>query len=185
MKSLLFTLCLASAGVSLHAENLLKNASYEEAGSTADAAANWSRWGDWMNRETGWTPTHGGQCLVGYHHWQVTTNGSSGLWQDVTTVKAGQKFRFTIYVSADVPQSGSPADKVELRLEAMRGGHEVTIESVTTSVADLQKDPGWHQLSVSGTTPEDNLRVLVVVTPAADARGGSVKFDDADLEPMK
>ena len=186
MKISLLILCVASVcTTTLHAENLLKNASFEDAGSSPDTAANWYRWGDWINRETAWNPTHSGQCLIGYHHWEITKPDNSGLWQDVTTVKAGQKFKFSIFASADVPQSGSPADKVELRLEAIRDGHEVMIQSVNTSVADLQKEAGWHELSVTGTTPENNIRVLVVVTPASGSRGGSVKFDDANLELAK
>ena len=187
MNKLLLILCLASVGPTAHAQNLLKNPSYEEAGTSNDTAASWSRWGDWMNREDGWTPTHGGKCLVGYHHWEITSDQNSGLWQDVTTVKAGQKFKFSVFVAADAPAGGvSGAEKVELRLEAIRNGHEVLIESVTTPVADLQKSPGWHELSVKGTTPENNIRVLVVVTPASGTpRGGAVKIDDADLEPVK
>ena len=185
MKIPLIILCFASFCATTHAENLLKNASYEEAGSSTDTAADWYRWGDWMNRETAWTPTHGGQCLIGYHHWQITSTNNSGMWQDVTSVKAGQKFTFTVFASADAPQSGNPADKVELRLAAHPYRPSMTIQSLTTSLADLQKDPGWHQLSVTGTTPENNIRVLVVVTPAASARGGTIKFDDADLEAVK
>ena len=41
----------------------------------------------------------------------------------------------------------------------------------------------WHEMSVTGTTPEDNLRVLIVVTPAPqNGRGGAVKINDAALE---
>lgn len=185
MKLPLLLVCLMSAGVPLHAQNLLKNASYEEAGASGDTAANWNRWGDWMNRETGWTPTHSGQCLVGYHHWQIKDGSNSGMWQDVSNVQAGQKFKFTIFASADDPQGGSPAQKVELRLEAIRNGREVTIESITVPVVDIQKASGWSELSVTGTTPETNIRVLVVVTPATASRGGSVKFDDAKLELVK
>ena len=53
-------------------------------------------------------------------------------------------------------------------------------------MADLQSAAGWHELSVSGMTPENNIRALVVVTPAANApRGGAVKIDDARLELVK
>ena len=59
------------------------------------------------------------------------------------------------------------------------------IESVSTPVTEIQKDKGWHPLSITGTTPESNIRVLVVVTPGTGSRGGAVKFDDADLEAAK
>ncbi len=185
-KTFLALACLVSAGVSAHAQNLLKNPSYEDIGSSPDTASGWNRWGQWLNREDSWSPTHGGTCLIGYHHWQIENDQNSGIWQDVTTVKAGQKFKFSVFVSADTPDSGNAAAKVELRLETIRNGKEVQIESATTPVTDLEKTPGWHELSVSGTTPDNNVRVLVVVTPAASApRGGAVKIDDARLELVK
>ncbi len=186
MKNLLFLLCMASACVTARAENLLKNESFEAAGSSEDTCANWNRWGDWINRETAWSPTHSGTCLIGYHHWQITSDQNSGIWQDVANVKAGQKFKFSVWVAADKPDAGAnSAQKVELRLETIRGGHEVMIESVSTPVSDLETDSVWHQLSVTGTTPDTNIRVLVVVTPAANSRGGAIKIDDADLELAK
>ncbi len=183
----LLFLGLASLCGTVHAQNLLKNASYEDVGPSPDTAANWYRWGDWVNREESWSPTHGGTCLIGYHHWQITSDANSGLWQDVTTVKAGQKFKFSVFVAADAPDNGAePAASVELRLEAIRGGKELQIESAKTNVSDLIKSAGWHELSVSGTTPENNVRVLVVVTPAPGGkRGGAIKIDDAKLELAK
>ncbi len=185
MKKLLFiTLCFATSVIALKADNLLKNPSFETEGKSGDTAADWNRWGDWINRETGWTPTHSGKCLIGYHHWQITGAQNSGIWQDVPGVRAGQKFTFSIFVYADAPNKGdNAAEKIELRLEATRGGQQLQIQSVTVPVSDLPKDSAWHKVSVSGTTPEDNLRVLIVVTPAANGpRGGSIKFDDATLE---
>ncbi len=189
MKRTFFTLLfLASAGVTAHAQNLLKNPSYEDAGQSGDTAANWNRWGQWINREDSWSPTHSGKCLVGYHHWQIEKADNSGLWQDVTTgIKAGQKFKFSVFVSTDKPDNGvNSADKVELRLETIRNGKEVQIESVTTPVAELERASGWHELTITGTTPDNNIRVLVVVNPAAgEPRGGAVKIDDAKLELVK
>ena len=185
MKTLFLAFCLLSTCASVRADNLLKNASFETAGSSADTAANWNRWGDWMNRETSWAPTHGGQCLIGYHHWEVANDNNSGLWQDVTTVTPGQKFKFSAFVFVDDSGSGHAAQKIELRLEAIRDGHEVTINSVSQPVADLPKDSKWHELSVTGTTPEKNIRVLVVITPGANPHGGAIKIDDADLELVK
>ena len=40
----------------------------------------------------------------------------------------------------------------------------------------------WTRLSVSGTANSPRLRVLMVISPAADGpRGGAVKLDDAML----
>jgi hypothetical protein len=189
MKKLLLTvLCLSLSVIGLRADNLLKNASFESEGASADTAANWSRWGDWINRESSWMPTHSGKCLLGYHHWQITSQANSGVWQDVSNVKSGQKFKFSVFVFADAPDKSddAAAEKIEVRLEATRNGQQVAIESVSVPVSEIPADSAWHEVSVSGTTPEDNLRVLVVVTPAANApRGGAIKIDDASLEVAK
>lgn len=185
MKLVILIASLAALTGAANADNLLSNPSFETQGSSADTAAGWNRWGDWINRETRWTPTHSGACLIGYHHWQITDNRNSGIWQDVPGVKAGQSFRFSAFVSADPTNaSETPAKQIELRLEATHNGEQVTINSTFVDMADLQKDPQWHELSVTGTTPEDNLRVLIVLTPANEAphRGGAVKIDDASLD---
>ena len=174
----LVSLCLIVACLPARAE-LLQNPSFEEQGSAADRAAHWNRWGQWINREDGWVPTHSGKCLVGYHHWQIEDASDSGIWQDVADVKTGQRFKFSVFVWFD--KTDDPARQVELRLEATRNGRQLTIESAKFAPKDFPAGQ-WHQFSVTGTTPEDNLRVLIVVTPAATApRGGAVKFDDASL----
>jgi hypothetical protein len=183
MKKLIILICLAAAPV-LHADDLLVNPSFETQGDSMDTAASWNRWGDWINRETGWNPTHSGQCLIGYHHWQITSANNSGIWQEVQKVKAGQLYKFSIFACVDQLGAGAnPLEKIELRLEATRDGKQVTINSATYKFADFPKDGSWMQLSVSGQTPENNLRVLVIITPAASGpRGGAVKLDDATLE---
>jgi hypothetical protein len=164
----------------------LKNASFEDAGDSPDIAQYWNRWGQWINRETGWTPTHSGACLLGYHHWQIEDTNNSGVWQDVDGVKAGQRFKFSVFVAVDKGGPGTaPVKEIELRLECAHGGTQLSIQSAKYAPADIPTDGNWHQLSVTGTTPENNLRVLLVVTPADNApRGGSVKFDDASLQQV-
>ncbi len=183
-KLLLIIFCLTISMLASKGDDLLKNPSFEIEGKSGDTAADWNRWGDWINRETGWTPTHSGKCLIGYHHWQITGAQNSGMWQDVSGVKAGQKFTFSVFVCVDAPNKGdNPAEKIEVRMEATRGGQQVQIESVSVPLSELPKDSGWHKLTVTGTTPEDNLRVLIAVTPSANTpRGGAVKIDDANLE---
>ena len=63
---------LAATGAS----GQLLNGSFEEQDSFrpnpyGDIAAYWGRWGNWMNRESAWEPTHGGLSLMGYHHWEI------------------------------------------------------------------------------------------------------------------
>jgi hypothetical protein len=165
----------------------LKNASFETAGDSPDTALNWDRWGQWMNRETAWTPAHGSSaCMLGYHHWQIEDTNNSGVWQDISDVKPGQRFKFSVFVQIDKGDPGTnPVKEVELRLEATRNGSQLEIQSAKYTAANLPADGQWHQISVTGTTPESNLRVLIVASPADSApRGGAVKFADASLDDV-
>ena len=105
MKKLLALLCLVTSITCLKADNLLKNPSFEDAGASPDNAADWSRWGDWINRESEWIPTHSGKCLIGYHHWQITKPDNSGMWQEIpANVKASQKFKFSVFSFTSIRQ---------------------------------------------------------------------------------
>ncbi|HEY8965125.1 MAG TPA: hypothetical protein VIM58_01705 [Candidatus Methylacidiphilales bacterium] len=158
----------------------LQNPSFEEAGSSPDRAAGWNRWGDWINRETEWRPAHGGSCLIGYHHWQIGEAKSSGLWQDVVGIKAGQKVTFGVWVWVD--PATAPASSIELRLETAGEKDQVAFASATFPLSELPLNR-WKELKVSGTVPKDGLRVLLIANPSAAApRDGSVKLDDASLE---
>jgi len=179
MKLLLASLCFLVAAFSARGQSL-QNSSFEEQGDGPDLAAHWNRWGQWINRETDWSPTHSGKCLIGYHHWQIEDGANSGIWQEVTGAKPGQRFRFTVFVWVD--KAGAPAREIELRLEATHGDHQLTIQSTTFSTKDIPTGQ-WYPISVTGTTPENHVRVLVVVSPSSTApREGAVKFDDAALE---
>lgn len=165
----------------------LRNASFETGGETEDVAAGWQRWGHWLNRETGWSPTHGGHCLLGYHHWEVPNAEDSGAYQDVTKPSARQTATFHIYANVDRAKDGKKdARFVELRMEATIDGQQRTLASRLFSVDQLKADT-WEKLSVTGTTLNDTLRVLVIVSPHPDdkARGGALRFDDASLDVVK
>lgn len=160
----------------------LQNGSFEEEeteqdNAYGDLAANWGRWGNWMNRETSWKPVKKGKCLIGYHHWRIEEESSSGIYQDVEDTPAGAEITFTICASKD---SDTNAESVELRLEKLNG--EDVVASQIYPMAAV-KSGGWGKLSVTGTNPDEGVRVVVVVTPAqAEERTGAVKFDDASLK---
>lgn len=162
--------------------SLLKNGSFEQQGDGSDVALNWNRWGPWMNRESAWTPTHSGSSEIGYHHWQIRSDDTSGLWQDLN-VEAGKRYTFSIYAQRDVPANGdAEARTVELRLESVTDRGEVTLNSQNFEVSRLASGREWTRLSVSGTADASRLRMLVVISPAASGpRGGAVKLDDAML----
>ena len=180
MKSKVMLAVLMMGALSVQAQ--MENASFEVEGSSGDQAESWSRWGDWMNRESGWTPVKEGSCIIGYHHWQIEKGDNSGLYQDMK-VTAGKNYTFSIYANADNPADGKNAESVELRLETTVNGTQATVASKTFSLADIATGTDWSRLQVSGVAPNDTLRVLVIVNPAKEGpRGGAVKFDAADID---
>jgi hypothetical protein len=167
------------AAVSARAQ--LVNASFETAGEQEDLAQGWSRWGDWMNRESVWTPVRDGTCLIGYHHWQIEKSDNSGLYQD-TKVTAGQNYTFSIYANADVSADSKNAETVELRLESTVDGKQSTLASKMYNLADIATGTDWSKLQISAVAPNDSLRVLVIVNPSKEGpRGGALKFDASEL----
>lgn len=164
---------------------LLKNGGFEDVETVqsnpyGDLAANWGRWGNWMNRETAWVPTHSGNSLMGYHHWEIADDSDSGCYQDVPDLPAGKKYSFSVFAFKD---KKSNAQSVELRLEALNGGQTLasriyTIEEVTTD--------SWGEMSVSGENTTAGIRVLIIVKPKqGEGREGALKFDDASLTVLE
>lgn len=184
MRSKLLIIAVLSLILSLSSSFArLVNGSFEEQGEQEDRAVGWNRWGDWINRETGWTPTRDGKCIIGYHHWQIEKGDTSGLWQNVPNIEAGKKYVFTVYANVDRADEESANPKeVELRLETKVNGKQSTVASKKFKFSDLAEGENWSQLQVSATAPNDKLRVLIIVTPASGHdRGGAIKFDEASL----
>jgi hypothetical protein len=160
---------------------LLKNGGFEDAETAqenpyGDLCANWGRWGEWMNRETAWVPTHSGNALMGYHHWEIMSNADSGFYQDIAEAPAGKKYTFSIFAFKD---DKTNAESVELRIEKLSGGETLASRVYTIDEVDTG---GWGQLTVSGVNTTDGIRVTVVVKPKqGDGRDGALKFDDATV----
>ncbi len=180
-RSMRMAAVLALSVISASAQTLV-NPSFETEGAQPDLAEGWSRWGDWMNREMGWTPVKDGVCLIGYHHWQIDKPDNSGLYQDVL-VEAGKTYTFSIFANGDpATDSSKSAETIELRLESTVAGTQSTVASKTYSFRDIASGTEWSLLRVTGTAPNTTLRVLVIVNPAKEGpRGGAVKLDQATL----
>ncbi len=164
--------------------NLLQNASFETAADaqSPDRAADWPRWGQWLNRETDWRPQRDGTCLLGYHHWQIESADDSGLYQDVT-VTPGIRATFSIDAAADpnAPDKHGP-DSIELRLEAHDGDRLLTVASQTYRASELAAGGNWSRLQVTGVFPTAQARVLLIVHPSRRTpRDAALKFDSAVL----
>lgn len=165
--------------------SLLKNGSFEAQGEQPNLAAGWSRWGDWIDRETAWSPTKEGKAVIGYHHWQIEGKGATaGLWQDAK-VEPGKRYTFTIFAQHDAVEADKKdAKTIELRLEGVRPDGQITLNSQEFGVAHLATGDKWTKLSVSGTANAETIRVLAVINSSDEAtRGGAIKLDAAMLTP--
>ena len=164
----------------------ITNGSFEDFVDDPGAPEGWSTWGEWIKRETGWWPTFSGKAMLGYHHWQVKGDFTSGVWQDIQGVKAGQKFKFSVSMMVDKHEDGAnTAEEVELILECTKNGQQETVATKKIPLADFPADGQWREVSVEGTTPVNSLRVLISVQPAREgSRTSAVKFDDATLEVL-
>lgn len=164
----------------------LQNPSFEIKGDSEDRAEDWSRWGDWMNRETTWSPVQSGAAIIAYHHYKIQSDADSGLWQNVK-VHANQSTRFRIHANADPGGGGgSFAKSVELRLEVPgQDGTPVAVASETFAADQIATDDQWSTLEIIGTPTSDVVRLIVCVTPATGEgiqRDGAVKFDAVQLD---
>jgi len=162
------------------ADAALQNPSFEMPDNpeeyTCDRAAAWGRWGHWINRETGWSPTRSGNCLLGYHHFRIEEQDTSGVYQDVGDIPAGRRCTFKVNVFKD---EGTDVADVELRLEPFNGG-----EALASTHYDMDSLPAgtWRQLQVSAKNDAEGVRVLIILTPGTShERSGALKFDDAEL----
>ncbi len=160
---------------------LLKNASFEipldPENWACDQPAHWIRWGNWMNRETGWAPTKSGECLVGFHHFRLKGDDNAGFYQDVRDAQKNKRHTFSIHAWVD---KDTNAEEIQLQMHSYHGGS--VIETAAYPVGRIKPDQ-WVKLSLSESPPGDGLRVMVVVEPKQGGRflRGAVKFDDAEL----
>ena len=167
-------------------ENILANPSFEvvkDAANAADQAAHWDRWGHWFNRDEGWTPRRAGDCVLGYHHWQIESPADSGVYQDLTGLEVGGRYQFSVYANRDVPGPGKHgAADIELRIECPRDGRLLNVASQHYTVKDIATGDRWSRLHVTGTLPSDSARVLIIVTPSRQGqRSAALKFDLASF----
>ncbi len=163
--------------------NLITNGSFEDVGSADDRAANWERWGQWFNREGGWTPTRDGKCVLGYHHFRIESADNSGWYQDVSGLATGERYEFRVDANADRPADGKKGPQsVELAIEAPYRGRTLKIASQTYTADALATGDAWSNLKVTGVIPGDRARVLIIVNPSADGpRDAALKFDSASF----
>lgn len=178
--SALFAAALAT--FAMGAEPALQNPSFEEAmdpvNYTCDIAKNWTRWGHWMNRETGWQPTKSGECLIGYHHWEINGTENSGLSQLVAGLRKDVSYTFSIFAFID---KDTNVESIQLRLSDGK-------QDIADQAYDIKSmvRGEWTSLSVTGKALSDKMWVNVIVEPMKKVqnqwdRKGAIKLDDADF----
>jgi hypothetical protein len=68
-------------------------------------------------------------------------------------------------------------------LEYADNGQQSLLESKIIPVITLPADGTWQEISIEGTTPQDSLRFLMVMTPLdGENREGKFKFDDVKVK---
>lgn len=158
----------------------LSNPSFEFAGDKPEEVPGWGVWGGGIDRVDTWMPTRTGDAMVGYKHWVIRDNGDSGLFQDVTSVAAGAAYEFSVWIYVDQANRNGFGG-VELRLESGVDRRQVTVATNTVAGQDIPSGR-WSRVSVRGTAPVANLRVVIVFFPALEGpRAGAVKIDDAQI----
>jgi hypothetical protein len=172
---------LATAG-SLFSQGL-QNGDFRYPSDNPEIPESWTTFGDCFFRETGWAPQPPSGAMMGYHHYRVSGNNNSGMHQDVSGVKAGQKVRFSVLMMVDKHNEDSQRPYcVELILEGAKDGQQQTVASKEVVLEEFPTDDEWHEVFVEGTLPVDNLRVIVSVTPSPSGpRQSAVKFSEANL----
>ena len=164
--------------------NLLANGSFEAG--EGDRAESWNHFGEWINRETEWTPTRKtGPGVLGYHHWQVKHNNPSGVVQRVSNLAPGASYRFEVYCRVDPGDDDKSGPKsIELRIEWMYGDRPLTLEAATFSTEYLARDR-FSRLQLNFCPPSDSVRVLLIVSPSKSSqRTGALTLDDASVRAV-
>ncbi len=178
-------ICVAFSCSWAQAAPELINGSFEQGGTPSDTAVGWTRWGEWINRETDWKPVRTGKAVLGYHHWQIPSEADSGVWQEVKDVKMGQKVKFSIYILVDpLLDNQAKAEFVELRLEYSKNGWQEVLAQKREPLKDFPTGEAWHAIEVEGVACTDVVRVVLSITPSLDEipRAGAIKFDDAEIQ---
>ncbi len=184
------TILIASAVVLVMAGSLysqsLENGDFGYPSENPEFPEGWTIWGDWLLRETGWAPQTPSGAMMGYHHYRVSGNNNSGMQQDVTSTKAGQRVRFSVLIMVDKHDASSKRPYcVELMLESTKDGEQQTVASKEVVLEEFPTDEQWHEVFVEGTLPADSLRVIVSITPSPSGpRQSAVKFSEANLSVL-
>jgi endoglucanase len=168
----------APAGKTTDQPSLLKNGSFEDAGTQANLANGWTRDGIGFRRETG--AAHSGNADLVYQGGPNAPK-TSGIWQEVPATLGG-RYHLSVFVSRDGDAKSQDDTMIEVRLEGMLDGHQVILNTTKAHAADVGTGEKWTRFAVDGTAIGTLIRAKIVVTRGKlSATAHTLKFDDADL----
>ncbi len=163
--------------------NLLANASFEDAASDVAVARGWHRWGARLNRVVDDRSSRTGNCALAYDAGKHASRDNVGVWQDLHDIQPGEQLTLGVFAHRDSATEDSPGGgAIELRIESPGDDRVLAVTAQKFNARDIATGDDWSLLQVSGTSPSSQLRVLIIAHPgAAGAREATLEFDDAFL----
>ena len=166
-------------------DNLLRNAGFEQQGSSTNNALYWvanepdlhgETWGSalrvsWRSRSDDWQGTVRGT-------W-AGAGSEGGFWQEAPAAP-GRNYRFSAWLWAD--SDWSPAAQ-GLKLEFFSGTNKGDVMLAAHTNLFTGIGPNWTNRAMQATAPETATWVRVVVFASGVSGSGALQFDDLRLEP--
>ncbi|HEY8240729.1 MAG TPA: hypothetical protein VIH35_04740 [Kiritimatiellia bacterium] len=174
---------LLAAGALVASAGLLKNASFESAGSGGDAVAqNWKLndpddHGDaygsatresWRAHEGTWIGTIRGK-------W-AEAGDYGGFWQEAEGA-AGTTYRATVQLWADTDWT---AEVQEIKIEFWNSDRSEQLSAVTNAIIGAGET--WTEFSVDGMAPEGAAWIRAVIHAGGVGDAGALQIDEFDLD---
>jgi hypothetical protein len=172
-----------ASGLVLASAGLLKNASFETAGSDGDQAAqNWKMndpdehgdaWGS-ASREN-WRANDGTWIGVVRGTW-ANAGDYGGFWQEAEAM-AGTTYRVSAQVWTDPDWT---AQSQELKLEFWNADRNEMLAAVTNAI--VGSGEMWTEVSVDGIAPEGAAWARAVISVSGAGPSGALQIDQFDLD---
>lgn len=174
----LITLPLALA----HADNLLKNSSFEQAADYDEGATHWKMnqpddrgdaWGSAVRVD--WR-AHDGMYIGAIRGTWAGAGDYGGFWQDAEA-EAGTTYSLSAWFWAD---EGWTANHQQLKIEFWNEDRSMMLSEETVSLQDVGQT--WSLFTVDATAPEGTGFARVVINVAGAGENGALQVDSISLK---
>ncbi|HMP73458.1 MAG TPA: carbohydrate binding domain-containing protein [Kiritimatiellia bacterium] len=165
-----------------HAQNLLKNSSFEQAGHFEDHASNWKmgqpdEYGDaWGSAVRVDWRAYDGNFIGAIRGTWAGAGDYGGFWQDAK-VEAGSTYRLSAWFWAD---SAWTANHQQLKIEFWNEDRSMMLAEESVSLYELGED--WRMFSVEATAPEGTGFARAVINVAGAGDSGALQIDSVSLQ---